>query len=127
MALPPSGMYIISHTLHTKNDQGDAIFLSSSHKTLVELLPLKIVDHVPVQVIWEVSARIHEGHRVYTLSTIVPIIKDGIEIKSTVWLDVQGHSLCPGADAAIDSSHNSDGNKYTFQLWLITRTTNKFV
>lgn len=109
-------MSIISHTLHTKNDQGDAIFLSISHKSLVELLPLKIVDHVPVQVIWGVSARIHEGHRVYTLSTIVLIIKDGIKIKSTVWLDVHGHSLRPVAHPAIDRSHNSDANKYTFQL-----------
>lgn len=110
MALPPSGMYTISRTLHTKNDQGDSNFLSLRHKSLVELLPLKIVDHVPVQVIWEVSARIHEGHRVYTLSTIVPIIKHGTETKPTVWLDVHGHSLRPGAYPAIDGSHTRDAN-----------------
>lgn len=126
MALP-DGKYIISHALYPKNDAGDLIFLGPTHKTLVELVPQQIIGGVEVKVIWEVKAVTHDGHDVYTITTIIPIIKDGIETKPVHWLDVHGHSVRPGTHPAADKSHAKDKKKYPFQLWYINRDRLMFV
>lgn len=126
MALP-DGKYIISHALYPKNDEGELIFLGPTHKTLVELVPQQIIAGVGLKVIWEVKAVTHDGHDVYTITTIIPIIKDGIETGPLHWLDVHGHSTRIGTHPAVDKSHAMDKKKYPFQLWYINRDRPRFV